>query len=62
MIRDISSDDSSSASSEHSYFDSEASRIDFWNDINTEDSKYGNAVIVSGGNVASKEDPRSPDR
>ena len=30
-----------------SYFDSEASRVDFWKDINTADNIYGDAVIVS---------------
>lgn len=34
-------------SSEASSFDSEASRINFWRDINTKDEEYTNAVIVS---------------
>ena len=37
------SDNTSSESS----FDSEASRINFWRDINTGDEEYANAVIVS---------------
>jgi len=52
-LRNISSDESRSSqqSSNFSYFDSEASRVDFWKDINTKDSDYKNAVIVqkSGG-------------
>ena len=46
MIRTISSDESYSGSSNLSCFDSEASRVDFWKDINTKDSDYQNAVIV----------------
>lgn len=37
---------SSFAESESS-FDSEASRINFWKDINTKDEAYGNAVVAS---------------
>ena len=47
VIRDISSDERGSQSSVQSYFDSEASRIDFWKDINTNDSEYLNALIIS---------------
>lgn len=38
-----SDEDTSSASS----FDSQASRINFWRDINTKDDEYTNAIIVS---------------
>ena len=37
----------SDLSSSESSFDSEASRINFWRDINTGDEEYTNAVIVS---------------
>ena len=37
----------SEISSDESSFDSEASRINFWRDINTGDDEYTNAVIVS---------------
>ena len=37
----------SDQTSEESSFDSEASRINFWRDINTGDEEYKNAVIVS---------------
>jgi len=40
---EIEQSDESSESS----FDSEASRINFWRDINTGDDEYTNAVIVS---------------
>ena len=46
-LRDISSEGRGTDSSGHSYFDSEASRIDFWKDINTNDSDYVNALIIS---------------
>lgn len=39
--------ESDEESSEVSSFDSEASRINFWRDINTKDDDYVNAVIVS---------------
>jgi hypothetical protein len=37
----------SDQTSDESSFDSEASRINFWRDINTGDEEYKNAVIVS---------------
>ena len=46
-IRSVSSDSNQTEDSCFSFFDSEASRIDFWKDINTKDSDYTNAVIVS---------------
>jgi hypothetical protein len=39
--------ESDEESSEVSSFDSEASRINFWRDINTADDAYTNAVIVT---------------
>ena len=39
--------ESDEESSDASSFDSEASRINFWRDINTKDDDYVNAVIVS---------------
>jgi hypothetical protein len=39
--------DTDSYGNEESDFDSQASRINFWRDINTADDEYTNAVIVS---------------
>lgn len=47
LLRSISSDSDQTEDSCFSFFDSEASRIDFWKDINTKDSDYTNAVILS---------------
>jgi hypothetical protein len=40
-------EDTESYDNEESDFDSQASRINFWKDINTADDEYTNAVIVS---------------
>ena len=45
-LKEITSDESSDSSFK-SYFDSEASRIDFWKDINTKDDEYLDSVILS---------------
>ena len=50
LMRELSSDFSQNSSSDFSCFDSEASRIDYWKDINTKDSDYANAIIVSKKN------------
>ena len=58
----LQSDDSSelenytsSEDTDESGFDSEASRINFWRDINTGDEEYRNAVIVSNDKSAMNE-------
>ena len=40
------------ASEEMSQFDSQASRINFWKDINTKDEDYQGAIFLKGNNVA----------
>ena len=37
----------SSFGESESSFDSEASRVNFWKDINTKDEAYGNAIVSS---------------
>ena len=46
-MKSISADiEYNSSDSDFSLFDSEASRINFWRDINTKDADYDTAVIV----------------
>ena len=47
-IRHNDSSDSADLSSDGmSHFDSDASRVNFWKDINTKDEEYGGAVFVN---------------
>lgn len=68
MIREQAIQRNRELESNESSYDSTASRINFWKDINTEDKNYKNAIIVSSkknenqGNNRLKNQRKTPTR
>ena len=59
--RRTSYNDSSARSSDAvSSFDSEASRVNFWKDINTKDHEYAEGAVFLRGTVDSKKNNTTP--